>query len=103
MGFTSTWICLLSVLSLTFAETTYIKGTDAQGVTRNLADDRYPALYTGDYGDCLAGGSLLNITQFDAAYYADNLTVLFHLAGSTSLRNESIMSAYHLNLGFVQS
>ena len=56
---------------------TYIVGTDVKGVTRNLANDRYPALYTGDFGDCLGGQSLINVTSFDAAYYADNMTVLF--------------------------
>lgn len=69
----------------------YLQGTDAQGVTRKLANDRYPALYTGEFGDCLGGQSLINVTGFDAAYYADNMTVLFHLTGSTNLRNESVM------------
>ncbi|TAQ89837.1 hypothetical protein B7494_g1835 [Chlorociboria aeruginascens] len=69
----------------------YIEGTDAQGVTRTLLDNRFPALYTGDFGDCMGGQSLLNVTAFDAAYYADNMTVLFHLAGTTNLQNEIIM------------
>lgn len=69
----------------------YITGTDANGVTRELAVNRYPGLYTGDFGDCLGGQSLFNITKFDAAYYADNLTVLFHLDGSTNIKNESLM------------
>ncbi|RDW92559.1 hypothetical protein BP5796_01953 [Coleophoma crateriformis] len=69
----------------------YIKGTDANGVTRTLLDSRFPALYTGNFGDCMGGQSLLNVTAFDAAYYADNMTVLFHLAGSTNLKNESLM------------
>jgi hypothetical protein len=60
-------------------------------VTQLLANDRYPALYTGEFGDCMGGHSLINATGFDAAYYADNMTVLFHLAGSTSLNNESVM------------
>jgi hypothetical protein len=78
--------------TLTYANTTYILGTDAAGVTRELADNRYPALYTGDFGDCMGGSSLLNVTAFDAAYYADNMTVLFHLMGTTNLQNDSIMS-----------
>jgi meiotic recombination protein REC8 len=39
----------------------------------------------------MGGQSLLNLTSFDAAYYADNMTVLFNMVGSTSLRNESLM------------
>jgi hypothetical protein len=34
---------------------------------------------------------LLNVTAFDAAYYADNMTVLFHLDGQHNLRNLSVM------------
>lgn len=52
--------------------------------------DRRPSLYTADYGDCL-GHSAINVTRFDAAYYKDNMTILFHLAGETALKNESIM------------
>ncbi|KAE9380372.1 TRP-domain-containing protein [Stipitochalara longipes BDJ] len=68
-----------------------ISGTNAQGVTQELLVGRYPALYTGDFGDCMGGQSLLNLTSFDAAYYADNMTVIFNLAGSTNLRNETVM------------
>lgn len=68
-----------------------IQGTDGQGVTKTLLVDRYPALYSGDFGDCLGGQSLINLTSFDGAYYADNMTVLFNLAGTTNLRNESLM------------
>lgn len=56
-----------------------------------VKDNRQPALYTGNYGDCM-GGSSINVTRFDAAYYKDNMTVLFHLGGETALKNESIMS-----------
>jgi meiotic recombination protein REC8 len=80
-----------SAANSTNSTTRYVEGTDANGVTRLLADSRYPALYTGDFGDCMAGESLLNVTSFDAAYYADNMTVLFHLTGSTNLNNDSIM------------
>jgi hypothetical protein len=83
---------LSAVPTLTYANTTYILGTNAAGVTQELADDRYPALYTGDFGDCMGGSSLLNVTAFDAAYYADNMTVLFHLMGTTNLQNDSVMS-----------
>jgi hypothetical protein len=69
----------------------YIYGTDGNGVTRTLAVNRYPALYTGDFGDCLGGESLFNITKFDAGYYADNLTIVFHLDGTSNVRDESLM------------
>lgn len=68
----------------------YITYQNNDGTTEYLLDDRKPALYTGNYGDCL-GGSLINVTRFDAAYYKDNMTVLFHLAGNTGLANESLM------------
>ena len=68
-----------------------IQGTNAEGVTSTLLVDRRPALYTGDFGDCMGGQSLINLTSFDAGYYADNMTVLFSLSGTTSLRNESLM------------
>jgi hypothetical protein len=73
------------------AKTEYTYGTDAYGVTRPLAYDRVPALYTGDFGDCLGGQSLFNITKFDAGYYADNLTIVFHLDGASNVKNESLM------------
>ncbi|KAK3383548.1 hypothetical protein B0T24DRAFT_53312 [Lasiosphaeria ovina] len=86
---------LLSLLSLASVcrarETQYIVGSDENGVSRQLAVDRYPALYTGDFGDCLGGQSLFNITKFDAAYYSDNLTIVFHLDGTTNIKNESLM------------
>lgn len=71
-----------------------IQGTNAAGVTQTLLLDRYPALYSGDFGDCMGGESLINLTSFDAAYYADNMTVLFNLAGTSNLRNESLMRKF---------
>lgn len=56
-----------------------------------VKDNRRPSLYTADFGDCM-GSSSINVTRFDAAYYKDNMTVLFHLAGDSTLKNESIMS-----------
>lgn len=84
---------LISHVAVVYAEREpkYILGTDAQGVTRELAADRTPALYTGDFGDCLGGESLFNVTKFDAAYYKDNLTIIFHIDGTTNIKNESVM------------
>ncbi|KAK0723778.1 hypothetical protein B0T21DRAFT_294095 [Apiosordaria backusii] len=73
------------------AKVMFTTGTDVHGVTRELAANRYPALYTGDYGDCLGGESLFRITRFDGAYYADNMTIVLHMDGTSSLRNESLM------------
>ena len=56
----------------------------------NLDPNRQPALYTENFGDCL-GGSLLDITRFDAAYYADNSTVVFHLQGTSTVSGIMLM------------
>jgi hypothetical protein len=64
------------------------------GERMRVRDDRQPALYTADYGDCL-GESAINVTRFDAAYYKDNMTIIFHLEGETALRDEDIM----MNIG----
>jgi hypothetical protein len=44
----------------------------------------------------MGGQSLINLTSLDFAYYADNMTILFNMAGGTSLRNESLMRKFHL-------
>ena len=70
----------------------YISGVGYDGKKSDSLDvSRTPSLYTGDFADCLDGGSLFNVTKFDAAYYADNLTVLFHFDGTTNLRKESLI------------
>lgn len=71
-----------------------LRGTNGKGETNTLLVDRYPALYTGNFGDCMGGNSLINLTSFDAAYYADNMTVLFNMAGTTNLRNETVMCMF---------
>jgi hypothetical protein len=90
------WIWLLSFLSLcqpasaANSTTQYVTYTQPDGTTVYLKDDRKPSLYTQAFGDC-QGDSLINVTRFDAAYYADNMTVLFHLGGNSALTNESLM------------
>ena len=79
--------CLCTVLA---GDTRYVTYQGEDGETVYLADNRRPALYTGNFGDCL-GGSLINVTRFDAAYYKDNMTVQFHLAGNSDLRSEALM------------
>lgn len=84
-------LSLLSLIHPTFAaEQKYVQYTTDDGQTVDLADDRKPALYTQNFGDCL-GSSLINVTRFDAAYYKDNMTVLFHLEGNTAVANESLI------------
>ena len=87
-------VSFLSLTDLTFSsDTLWIQTTNDDGETIYLRDDRQPALYTQDFGDCL-GSSLINVTRFDAAYYQDNMTLLFHLEGNTNVANESIMSRF---------
>ncbi|KAK5229617.1 hypothetical protein LTR72_001148 [Exophiala xenobiotica] len=87
------WSILVTLLSISTPaaadNVTWIKYTGNDG-TIWLKDDRRPALYTQNFGDC-QGDSLINVTRFDAAYYKDNMTVLFHLEGSSALTNESLM------------
>lgn len=90
---------LLSALALTSIvlpavearKTIYNRDLGLNGTDRELDASRYPALYSGNFDDCLGGESLFNVTKFDAAYYADNLTVLFHLDGTTNLRKEDVI------------
>ena len=85
------WLAILFFTSTVLAtkEPQYVVAT-IDGTRYRVRDDRRPALYTADYGDCL-GESLINVTRFDAAYYRDNMTVLFHLEGETALTSENIM------------
>ncbi|KAH7075862.1 hypothetical protein BKA63DRAFT_565911 [Paraphoma chrysanthemicola] len=87
------WLVLLLVLLASTAtakeEPKYVVAT-IDGKRWQVRDDRQPALYTADFGDCM-GESVINVTKFDAAYYRDNMTVLFHMQGETALTNESIM------------
>ncbi|KAF2629662.1 TRP-domain-containing protein [Macroventuria anomochaeta] len=82
----------LSLLSNAIAATDlrYVPAT-IDGERLLVRDDRQPALFTADYGDCLGGSSLINVTRFEAAYYKDNMTVAFHLGGYTDLAKEDIM------------
>ena len=65
-------------------------GKDAKGNPICLNVNRQPALYTSTFGDCL-GGSIIDVTRFDAAYYKDNSTITFHLQGNTPITNLSLM------------
>jgi hypothetical protein len=70
----------------------YIGYTNPQGVALVLDDDRQPALYTTDFGDCLGSSrSAISLSRFDASLYMDNMTVAFHIGGTTNLTKESVM------------
>ena len=94
--FLSTFLALIDITLAADSKTQYVTSTDAAGETIYLADNRKPALYTQNFGDCL-GSSSINVTRFDAAYYADNMTVLFHLEGNTAVANETLMSSHQLS------
>ena len=86
-------LALFALATISLADKVqYVTATDASGNPVYLKDNRKPSLYTGNFGDCLGGSSSVNVTRFDAAYYKDNMTVLFHLEGNTAVQNESVMS-----------
>ncbi|KAK4242040.1 hypothetical protein C8A03DRAFT_29784 [Achaetomium macrosporum] len=60
--------------------------------SRALEVKSAPALYTGDFGDCLGGRTSFIVTTFDVAYDATgNKTVVFHFEGTSDIENESLM------------
>ena len=71
-------------------DTRWINYQTADGETLYLKDNRRPSLYTDDFGDCL-GNSAVNVSRFDAAYYRDNMTIMFHLQGSSGIANEDVV------------
>jgi hypothetical protein len=83
---------IMSFFSLTVADLPpgYVLGK-IDGQVYMVRDNRQPALYTVDFADC-TGSSSINITRFDAAYYRDNMTIVFHFNGASALKNETIMS-----------
>ncbi|KAK4466910.1 putative flavin carrier protein 2 precursor [Cladorrhinum samala] len=84
--------CFFTWATVSQARTvSYSTGTDKDGITRQLASNRDPSLFTGDYGNCLGGESPFQISKYDAAYYADNMTIAFHLEGSSYLDNETFI------------
>jgi len=84
--------CLQTALAANSSDITWVTYEEPDGTTVYLEDDRQPSLYTGNFGDCLGAGSTsIDVTRFDAAYYQDNMTVLFHMEGSTPLVNASLM------------
>jgi hypothetical protein len=91
LGATLPALAGLALIPTIRAANSSFSGVGLDGVTRQLEDSRRPALYTGDFGDCLGGQSLLNVTGFDTALYYDNSTLSFRLDGTTNLQSESVM------------
>jgi hypothetical protein len=80
---------LIDVVTASDPAIIVVQGANGRAV--QVANDRIPTLYTGDFSDCLGGESLFNITKFDTGYYSDNMTVVVHMDGSTNLISESLM------------
>jgi hypothetical protein len=91
----------LNVQEASAQSTRWIQYTGNDG-TVWLNDNRRPSLYTQDFGDCMSG-SLIDVSRFDGAYYKDNMTVLFHLEGSSLLNNQSVMSEFEVSAIMVLS
>lgn len=92
----------LAVLSTLFTHAFAAKASDGtqlityqgnNGEAVYLKDDRRPALYTQNFGDCL-GNSLIKVTSFDASYYKDNMTITVDIQASTNLTTEALMCEY---------
>ena len=88
-----------SIHPISAATPKYVETTTDDGQSLYLLDDRKPSLYTQNFGDC-KGNSLINVTRFDAAYYKDNMTVLFHLEGNTAVANESLVRRLTVSIQF---
>jgi hypothetical protein len=57
-----------------------------------LTGNRYaPALYSGDFGNCLAGQSPFTITELDILYDAGNKTLVFHVNGTSAFEDEPLL------------
>jgi hypothetical protein len=95
LSYLTYWPIFVALLSFNIQKATAANDTRWIKYTGNddlvwLDDARRPSLYTSSFEDC-QGDSLINVTRFDAAYYKDNMTVLFHLEGDSALHNESLM------------
>ena len=90
------FVLFLTFIFAVFANQDYVLVNTGDGGSMLAPDNRKPALYTRDFGDCL-GNSTLNVTRFDAAYYRDNMTVMFHLQGNSQVTEEKLMSKHCLS------
>lgn len=70
------------------------QATSVTEVGSSVAEDngtRHPALYSQEFNDCLDGRSLINLTEFDVAYYPDESTVTLRLGGMTDIQRDDTM------------
>lgn len=77
----------------------WIQGFDFNGTLQKLDIASRPSLYSGNFADCLSGGSLFNFSTFDVAYYAsgnNNQLLFLRLEGASNIRKESL--ALHLSI-----
>ncbi|CAI6264100.1 unnamed protein product [Periconia digitata] len=85
----SIWSIAFILISLsgliTASDDEYVEAR-IDGVDYLVRDDRQPALYTLNFGSCMRD-STFTVDRFDAAYYKDNMTILFNLDGVTTLQN----------------
>jgi hypothetical protein len=88
---TTSWAAA-GCLALGLATTAFAQ-TDETDIEKryDALEKQHPSLYTGDYGDCLGGESLFNITKYDAAYYRKDKALLFQMNGATSVREENVI------------
>lgn len=86
----------VTIRSVSADDSHLIKGYDFNGAIQTLDIAPRPSLFSGNFADCLKGGSLFNFSTFDVAYYADNRTIFFRLEGASNIRKESL--ALHLSI-----
>lgn len=94
------FVSVLSILAVipiaAAADSKVIKGYDFNGDLQSLDIAPQPSIFSGDFADCLGGGSLFNMSAFDVAYYADSNTIFLRLDGASNIRKESL--ALHLSI-----
>ncbi|KAL1960499.1 hypothetical protein VTO42DRAFT_7798 [Malbranchea cinnamomea] len=68
----------------------YVKIWDDDGDIRLVPDGRKPSLYTESFNGCMENSSII-LSQFSAAFYRDNRTVLFNFEGQSLVPNDTLM------------
>ncbi|KAL2161188.1 hypothetical protein VTH06DRAFT_8407 [Thermothelomyces fergusii] len=83
------WIALLSLFSTT--------GQALKFKSLKVKSPAVPVLRTGNFGNCLSGQDVLDVTRFDVAYDSGNRTLVLHLNGTSRIQEEeSVM--LHLSI-----
>ncbi|KAI5293254.1 hypothetical protein KEM52_005704 [Ascosphaera acerosa] len=68
----------------------WITGTNEHDEAIALLDDRKPALYTESFGSCMPHNAI-SIDRFEASFFRDNMSLTFHLQGTTTLDHEDLI------------